>query len=115
MRLCEKCLQVVLEDLKLEEKASIVFILAAQRDAQARKQKFSGITLHQIQNIFRSRYASMETLGFLVRLGLMTKERTKNSFVYSLSKEGQKAGAMILGDEKTKAKVNAFFLIGKDD
>lgn len=114
MHLCEKCLQAVVPSLKLEEMAALVYVLVAQKEASGKGQKFRGLQGGKIRNIFRTDYAAKTTLLFLVRIGLLARRKEDHSYLYSASREGQKAGSMILADETMKAKVNAFFVIGKE-
>ena len=114
VQLCEKCLKAVISDLHLDEQAAIIYVMMAQKDASGRKQKFLGVSSTKMQNIFKTEYAYQTATMFLIRLGLMNRDRSDHTFTYSLTRDGQKVGTMILSDEKARENVNAFFVIGKE-
>lgn len=113
MQLCEQCLSSLAKELRLEEQAAIVYILASQKEAAETKKEFSGITSESLKKALRTTYSARTVLDFLCRLGIIVKKKTDHTYKFRLSRSGQKIGTLILGDEQTRAKVNAFFLIGK--
>lgn len=112
MQLCDKCLGNIIPSLKLEEQAILVYLLLSQQEAAKNKQTFYGITLNAMEKVLHSYYEVRAVTDFLLRIELIIKKKNDHTFVFKLSRSGQKVSTEIMNDNTLKGKVNAFFLVG---